>query len=232
MAIPPSRYPHERPSGQRDLPRAIRPVCLRLSDKPIRNRVDAVRGQLAASPSDQITATRCIRGRRSRLRADRSGGHLSTCFAFRRCSCRRDRRRRGSRGAHLVSKAGELKQASFTLRPTPGPHLIIARLYEHLEPMDRGERYEDPLHTVLERAGLGRVTGGGSHRAECSRRCSSWQVSLATRPANAAPLVAARDDRVRSSGYGKSRSASSKASTSSAASLAVNGIGGRIFTTL
>ena len=48
----------------------------------------------------------------------------------------------------------------------PGPHLIIARLYEHLEPMDRGERYEDPLHTVLEEAGLGRVTGGGSQLSE------------------------------------------------------------------
>jgi len=48
----------------------------------------------------------------------------------------------------------------------PGPHLIIARLYEHLEPMDRGERYEDPIHDVLEQAGLGRVTGGGSQLSE------------------------------------------------------------------
>ena len=48
----------------------------------------------------------------------------------------------------------------------PGPYLIIARLYEHLEPMDRGERYEDPLHAVLEPAGLGRVTGGGSQLSQ------------------------------------------------------------------
>jgi hypothetical protein len=40
--------------------------------------------------------------------------------------------------------------------------LVIARLYEYLEPIDRGERYEDPLHDALTAAGLGRVTGGGS----------------------------------------------------------------------
>ena len=45
-------------------------------------------------------------------------------------------------------------------------HLVIARLYEHLEPIDRGERYEDPLDAVLEAAGLGRVTGGGSQLNE------------------------------------------------------------------
>jgi len=44
----------------------------------------------------------------------------------------------------------------------PASHLIIARLHEHLEPMARGERYEDPLQATLEAAGIGRVTGGGS----------------------------------------------------------------------
>ena len=42
------------------------------------------------------------------------------------------------------------------------PHFIIGRFYEHIEPIDRGERYEDPLQAVLESKGLGRVTGGGS----------------------------------------------------------------------
>ena len=45
-------------------------------------------------------------------------------------------------------------------------HLILARLYEHIEPIDRGERYEDPLDAVLEAGGLGRVTGGGSQLNE------------------------------------------------------------------
>lgn len=46
------------------------------------------------------------------------------------------------------------------------PHVVLARLYEHIEPIDRGDRYEDPLQTVLERANIGRVTGGGSQLNE------------------------------------------------------------------
>ena len=46
------------------------------------------------------------------------------------------------------------------------PHLVVARLYEHIGPIDRGERYEDPLHAVLESRSLGRVTGGGSQLNE------------------------------------------------------------------
>lgn len=44
----------------------------------------------------------------------------------------------------------------------PDSHLIIARLHEHIEPVYRGERYEDRLQPVLQAAGAGRVTGGGS----------------------------------------------------------------------
>lgn len=46
------------------------------------------------------------------------------------------------------------------------PHLVVARLYEHIGPIDRGERYEDPLHAVLESRSLGQVTGGGSQLNE------------------------------------------------------------------
>ena len=46
------------------------------------------------------------------------------------------------------------------------PHRIVARIYEHIEPIDRGDRYEDPLHAVLEETGLGKVTGGGSQLNE------------------------------------------------------------------
>lgn len=45
-------------------------------------------------------------------------------------------------------------------------HLVIARIPEHIEPIDRGERYEDPLTNVLEARGLGQVTGGGSQLDE------------------------------------------------------------------
>jgi hypothetical protein len=46
------------------------------------------------------------------------------------------------------------------------PHFVLARLYEHIEPIDRGERCEDPLQAVLDEANLGRVTGGGSQLNE------------------------------------------------------------------
>jgi len=46
------------------------------------------------------------------------------------------------------------------------PHLVLARVYEHIEPIDRGDRYEDPLQAILESMGLGRVTGGGSQLDE------------------------------------------------------------------
>src|SRR5438128_12682997 len=42
------------------------------------------------------------------------------------------------------------------------PHIITARLKAHIEPMDRGEWYEDPLSEVLEKKQMGKVTGGGS----------------------------------------------------------------------
>jgi len=46
------------------------------------------------------------------------------------------------------------------------PHRVIARVYEHIEPIDRGDRYEDPLDAVLQPANIGRVTGGGSQLSE------------------------------------------------------------------
>jgi hypothetical protein len=49
------------------------------------------------------------------------------------------------------------------------PHFVFARFYEHIGPIDRGERYEDPLDDVLKAAGIGRVTGGGSQLTEDGR---------------------------------------------------------------
>jgi hypothetical protein len=46
------------------------------------------------------------------------------------------------------------------------PHVVIARVYEHMEPIDRGNRYEDPLQAALDEAKLGQVTGGGSQLNE------------------------------------------------------------------
>lgn len=45
-------------------------------------------------------------------------------------------------------------------------HFVLARITEHVEPIERGERYEDPLADFLKEHGLGEVTGGGSQLTE------------------------------------------------------------------
>jgi hypothetical protein len=46
------------------------------------------------------------------------------------------------------------------------PHLVVARFYEHIEPIDRGNRYEDPVQAALDQTSVGNVTGGGSQLNE------------------------------------------------------------------
>jgi hypothetical protein len=46
--------------------------------------------------------------------------------------------------------------------PERFPHTVIARIPEHIEPVDRGQRYEDPLTQALASVDLGMVTGGGT----------------------------------------------------------------------
>jgi len=43
-----------------------------------------------------------------------------------------------------------------------GRCMVFARIEESLMPLQRGQKYEDPLNRALLQAGLGRVTGGGS----------------------------------------------------------------------
>lgn len=44
--------------------------------------------------------------------------------------------------------------------------MLIARLYESIQPIDRGDRYEDPLDAALNARQVGTVTGGGSQLSE------------------------------------------------------------------
>jgi hypothetical protein len=46
------------------------------------------------------------------------------------------------------------------------PIVVVARLYESIQPIDRGDRYEDPLDGALQARKLGAVTGGGSQLTE------------------------------------------------------------------
>lgn len=45
-------------------------------------------------------------------------------------------------------------------------HSITARFHEHVDPVARGSRYEDPLQAALAAADTGAVTGGGSQLNE------------------------------------------------------------------
>jgi hypothetical protein len=75
------------------------------------------------------------------------------------------------------------------------PHLILARLYEHIEPIDRGDRYEDPLQAVLDRTGVGRVTGGGSQlNAQGGIDYADVEVEVANLDAAVTSVVAALEE--------------------------------------
>jgi len=47
-----------------------------------------------------------------------------------------------------------------------GDHFFYIRIPDHVAPLDRGSRYEDPLQESLTEAGIGEVTGGGSQLGE------------------------------------------------------------------
>ena len=46
------------------------------------------------------------------------------------------------------------------------PELVYVFLPESIGPIDRGDKYEDPIIDELERLGLGEVSGGGSSFSE------------------------------------------------------------------
>lgn len=48
----------------------------------------------------------------------------------------------------------------------PQGEFVTARLNARVQPIDRGEYYEDPLDETLKAAGLGEVTGGGTQLAD------------------------------------------------------------------
>ena len=66
------------------------------------------------------------------------------------------------------------------MTPPSYPHLVIATIRESILPVDRGRKYEDPLDAVLQAAGLGAVTGGGTQLDDARRVVSAdIEVELA-----------------------------------------------------
>ena len=58
-------------------------------------------------------------------------------------------------------------------RPAAAGEIVLARLNARAQPMDRGEVFEDPLDGVLQAAGIGNVTGGGTNWGPTARSCSA-----------------------------------------------------------
>jgi hypothetical protein len=46
--------------------------------------------------------------------------------------------------------------------PVSMPYCLLIKIPEPLEPVERGEKYDDPLQDLLEETGLGIVNGGGT----------------------------------------------------------------------
>src|SRR5262245_36220953 len=49
-----------------------------------------------------------------------------------------------------------------------GNHFFYVRIPGDVQPIERGDRFEDPLDEALRNAGIGSVTGGGSQLGEGS----------------------------------------------------------------
>lgn len=42
------------------------------------------------------------------------------------------------------------------------PHFVYAKIFDRVGPLDRGDKYEDPLQEMLDAENLGEITGGGT----------------------------------------------------------------------
>jgi len=80
----------------------------------------------------------------------------------------------------------------FGKKAPPGgvAEMIVVTLNAKLQPMDRGEHFEDPLDAVLRKTGIGEVSGGGTLQeksgeiAECD-----IEISLSSTPDKAVPVI-------------------------------------------
>jgi hypothetical protein len=63
----------------------------------------------------------------------------------------------------------------------PETHLFVARLNAKLQPMHRGEIFEDPLDEELKKSSLGSVSGGGTQMAKTGEvECCDIEVEVGT----------------------------------------------------
>ena len=74
--------------------------------------------------------------------------------------------------------------------PVSSLQFVIARLNARVQPIDRGEFFEDPLHSVLTENGLGEVTGGGTMLGEDPDGIAYCEVEIGLNSVNDQALAA------------------------------------------
>jgi hypothetical protein len=65
----------------------------------------------------------------------------------------------------IVQHVRERRKRARRLARPPG-HFVFAKIMDTIGPMERGEKYAQPLDRDLEAQGLGMVTGGGTQMAK------------------------------------------------------------------
>jgi hypothetical protein len=79
----------------------------------------------------------------------------------------------------------------------PSPVLVYAHINAKLMPRERGERFEEPLAGVLERAGMGSITGAGTMLTQ-EKEIEYCGIDVDVAPADlerAVPLIASTLER-------------------------------------
>jgi hypothetical protein len=69
------------------------------------------------------------------------------------------------------------------------PALIVARINDRAQPIERGDLYEDPLQELMEGAGIGEVTGGGTQLGAAGE-ISFCDVEMCTQDTEPATVTA------------------------------------------
>ena len=75
----------------------------------------------------------------------------------------------------------------------PAGEFVIARLNARVQPMDRGEYFEDPLSETLQEFDIGDVTGGGTQLADEPAGIEFCDIEIRVREACAQTLHAIAD---------------------------------------
>ena len=77
--------------------------------------------------------------------------------------------------------------------PDQPSEMIVVTLNAKLQPVDRGEHFEDPLDAVIKQAGIGEVSGGGTQQQHSGEIAyCDIEITLSSTADAAVPVIIAR----------------------------------------